>query len=81
MGSMLELEKTVEEIKSELEIQKHTCHLVFTMVIETINELSPQHNVREVMTKILNETDRELYATVPGIEETLKRVERIISKS
>ena len=81
MGSILELEKTVEEIKRELEIQKHTSHLVFTMVIETINELSPKHNVREVMTKILNETDREIYASVPGIEETLKRVEKIISKS
>lgn len=81
MGSMFELEKAVEEIKLELEIQKHASHLVFTMVIETINELSPKHNVREVMMKILNETHREIYASVQGMDETIKRVEKIISKT
>ncbi|WP_336654241.1 hypothetical protein [Leclercia adecarboxylata] len=81
MGSMLELEKTVEEIKRELEIQKHTSQLVFTLIIESINALSPKHNVREVMKEIMKKYDTPHLSSLPSLEETLKRVDHIISKS
>lgn len=40
MGSMLELEKTVAELQLQLQIEKATNKLVFTLLIETINTIN-----------------------------------------
>ncbi|NIF58956.1 hypothetical protein F3J27_09050 [Enterobacter sp. Ap-916] len=79
MGSMLELEKTVEDIKREIEVQKHTNELVFTLIIQSINQLSPKHNVREVMLDVLKEVTPAHLSSAPKVEEAFKRVEKIIS--
>ena len=81
MGSMLELETTVECLKRELEIQNHTNQLVFTLIIQSINQLSPKQNVREVMMSVMKEVKPVHLSSVPDVEEAFKRVEKIISKS
>lgn len=81
MGSMLELEKTVEALKQELEIQSYTNQMVFTLIIQTINEFSPQHNVREVMAGVMKEIRPAHLSSIPVVEEAFKRVEKIISKT
>lgn len=45
MGSMLELEKAVADLQRELQIEKATNKLVFSLIIEAVNKLSPKQNV------------------------------------
>ncbi|ELY2955830.1 hypothetical protein AAAW43_003744 [Cronobacter sakazakii] len=81
MGSMLELEESVEEIKRELEIQNYVNQLTFTLIIQSINQLSPKQNVREVMMAVMKEVTPVHLSSAPVVEEAFKRVEKIISKT
>lgn len=80
MGSMLELEKTVTELQHQLQIEKATNKLVFTLLIETINTISPKQNVREVLMNVLKECTPPQISSAPDVHEVIKRVEKIIQK-
>ncbi len=80
MGSMLELERTVEELKKEIDIQKSTNTIVFSMLIQTLNQISHNHNVREVLMLVLDEIKPKYSNSLPAIDEAFTRVEKIISK-
>lgn len=80
MGSMLELEKIVSDLQRELQIEKATNKLVFSLIIETINKLSPKQNVREVMMEVLKGVTPPEISSAPYASEAIKRVEKIIQK-
>lgn len=80
MGSMLELEKIVSDLQGELQIEKATNKLVFSLIIETINKLSPKQNVREVMMEVLKGVTPPEISSAPDASEAIKRVEKIIQK-
>ncbi|EBW7855318.1 hypothetical protein DQJ61_11100 [Salmonella enterica subsp. enterica serovar Oranienburg] len=80
MGSMLELEKIVADLQRELQIEKATNKLVFSLIIETINKLSPKQNVREVMMEVLKGVKPPEISSAPDASEAIKRVEKIIQK-
>ncbi|WKW43370.1 hypothetical protein [Kosakonia cowanii] len=80
MGSMSELEKAVADLKRELQIEKATNKVVFSMIIEAINNLSPKQNVREVLMDVLKEVTPPEISSAPDAHEAIKRVEKIIQK-
>ena len=41
MGSMSELEKAVADLQRELKIEKATNKLVFSLIIEAVNKVTP----------------------------------------
>ncbi|EKG3235066.1 hypothetical protein O2064_004634, partial [Enterobacter hormaechei] len=55
MGSMSELEKAVADLQRELKIEKATNKLVFSLIIEAVNKLSPKQNVGDVLMDVLKE--------------------------
>ncbi|HAV1600354.1 TPA: hypothetical protein JG832_001212 [Enterobacter hormaechei subsp. xiangfangensis] len=81
MGSMSELEKAVADLKRELQIEKATNKLVFSLIIEAVNKLSPKQNVREVLMDVLKEVTPPEISSAPDAHEAIKRVEKIIQKT
>jgi hypothetical protein len=77
---MSELEKAVADLKRELQIEKATNKVVFSMIIEAINNLSPKQNVREVLMDVLKEVTPPEISSAPDAHEAIKRVEKIIQK-
>ncbi|HCM9160718.1 TPA: hypothetical protein N5L27_004044 [Enterobacter hormaechei subsp. xiangfangensis] len=80
MGSMSELEKAVADLQRELQIEKATNKLVFSLIIEAVNKLSPKQNVRDVLMDVLKEVTPPEISSVPDAHEAIKRVEKIIQK-
>lgn len=80
MGSMSELEKAVADLQRELQIEKTTNKLVFSLIIEAVNKLSPKQNVRDVLMDVLNEVTPPEISSAPDAHEAIKRVEKIIQK-
>lgn len=80
MGSMLELEKTVADLQRELQIEKATNKLVFSLIIEAVNKLSPKQNVRDVLMDVLKEVTPPEISSAPDAHEAIKRVEKILQK-
>lgn len=80
MGSMSELEKAVADLQRELQIEKATNKLVFSLIIEAVNKLSPKQNVRDVLMDVLNEVTPPEISSAPDAHEAIKRVEKIIQK-
>ena len=76
MGSMSELEKAVADLQRELKIEKATNKLVFSLIIEAVNKLSPKQNVGDVLKEV---TPPEI-SSAPDAHEAIKRVEKIIQK-
>ena len=76
MGSMSELEKAVADLQRELKIEKATNKLVFSLIIEAVNKLSPKQNVGDVLMDV---TPPEI-SSAPDAHEAIKRVEKIIQK-
>lgn len=80
MGSMSELEKAVADLQRELQIEKATNTLVFSLIIEAVNKLSPKQNVRDVLMDVLKEVTPPEISSAPDAHEAIKRVEKIIQK-
>lgn len=80
MGSMSELEKAVADLQRELQIEKATNNLVFSLIIEAVNKLSPKQNVRDVLMDVLKEVTPPEISSAPDAHEAIKRVEKIIQK-
>ena len=80
MGSMSELEKAVADLQRELKIEKATNKLVFSLIIEAVNKLSPKQNVRDVLMDVLKEVTPPEISSAPDAHEAIKRVEKIIQK-
>ena len=80
MGSMSELEKAVADLQRELQIEKATNKLVFSLIIEVVNKLSPKQNVRDVLMDVLKEVTPSEISSAPDAHEAIKRVEKIIQK-
>lgn len=81
MGSMLELEKTVEELKREVEVEKATNSLLFTLIIGAVDVLAANQNGREVLLKTLKSiVTPEQVEAVPVLHEAVKRAEKILLK-
>ncbi|HHT1293682.1 TPA: hypothetical protein ACTYCO_000199 [Enterobacter hormaechei] len=80
MGSMSELEKAVADLQRELKIEKATNKLVFSLIIEAVNKLSPKQNVGDVLMDVLNEVTPPEISSAPDAHEAIKRVEKIIQK-
>ncbi|MFL7880150.1 hypothetical protein AAD050_16200 [Enterobacter hormaechei] len=80
MGSMSELEKAVADLQRELQIEKSTNKLVFSLIIEVVNKLSPKQNVRDVLMDVLKEVTPPEISSAPDAHEAIKRVEKIIQK-
>lgn len=80
MGSMSELEKAVADLQRELQIEKATNKLVFSLIIEAVNKLSPKQNVRDVLMDVLKEVTPPEISSAPDAHEAIKRVEKIIQK-
>lgn len=80
MGSMSELEKAVADLQRELKIEKATNKLVFSLIIEAVNKLSPKQNVGDVLMDVLKEVTPPEITSAPDAHEAIKRVEKIIKK-
>ena len=80
MGSMSELEKAVADLHRELKIEKATNKLVFSLIIEAVNKLSPKQNVGDVLMDVLKEVTPPEISSAPDAHEAIKRVEKIIQK-
>ncbi|ADF61242.1 Uncharacterised protein [Enterobacter hormaechei] len=80
MGSMSELEKAVADLQRELKIEKATNKLVFSLIIEAVNKLSPKQNVGDVLMEVLKEVTPPEISSAPDAHEAIKRVEKIIQK-
>ncbi|EPG4346402.1 hypothetical protein QEA69_004716 [Enterobacter hormaechei] len=80
MGSMSELEKAVADLQRELKIEKATNKLVFSLIIEAVNKLSPKQNVGDVLIDVLKEVTPPEISSAPDAHEAIKRVEKIIQK-
>lgn len=80
MGSMSELEKAVADLQRELKIEKATNKLVFSLIIEAVNKLSPKQNVGDVLMDVLKEVTPPGISSAPDAHEAIKRVEKIIQK-
>lgn len=80
MGSMSELEKAVADLQRELKIEKATNKLVFSLIIEAVNKLSPKQNVGDVLMDGLKEVTPPEISSAPDAHEAIKRVEKIIQK-
>lgn len=80
MGSMSELEKAVADLQRELKIEKATNKLVFSLIIEAVNKLSPKQNVGDVLMDVLKEVTPPEISSAPDAHEAIKRVEKLIQK-
>ena len=80
MSSMSELEKAVADLQRELKIEKATNKLVFSLIIEAVNKLSPKQNVGDVLMDVLKEVTPPEITSAPDAHEAIKRVEKIIKK-
>lgn len=80
MGSMSELEKAVADLQRELKIEKATNKLVFSLIIEAVNKLSPKQNVGDVLMDVLKEVTPPEISSASDAHEAIKRVEKIIQK-
>ncbi|MEA3929561.1 hypothetical protein VBK21_24905 [Enterobacter hormaechei] len=80
MGSMSELEKAVADLQRELKIEKATNKLVFSLIIEAVNKLSPKQNVGDVLMDVLKEVTPPEISSAPDAHKAIKRVEKIIQK-
>ncbi|EPH9884362.1 hypothetical protein [Enterobacter hormaechei] len=80
MGSMSELEKAFADLQRELKIEKATNKLVFSLIIEAVNKLSPKQNVGDVLMDVLKEVTPPEISSAPDAHEAIKRVEKIIQK-
>ncbi|EPT8336688.1 hypothetical protein RVO06_00730 [Enterobacter hormaechei] len=80
MGSMSELEKAVADLQRELKIEKATNKLVFSLIIEAVNKLSPKQNAGDVLMDVLKEVTPPEISSAPDAHEAIKRVEKIIQK-
>ncbi|HDT1800212.1 hypothetical protein UXN71_18300 [Enterobacter hormaechei] len=80
MGSMSELEKAVADLQRELKIEKATNKLVFSLIIEAVNKLSPKQNVGDVLMDVLKEVTPPEISSAPDAHEAIKRIEKIIQK-
>ncbi|EPA0062302.1 TPA: hypothetical protein ACNH1J_002871 [Enterobacter hormaechei] len=80
MGSMSELEKAVADLQRELKIEKATNKLVFSLIIEAVNKLSPKQNVGDVLMDVLKEVTPPEISSAPDAHEAIMRVEKIIQK-
>ncbi|HHT8234035.1 TPA: hypothetical protein ACT2TN_003722 [Enterobacter hormaechei] len=80
MGSMSELEKAVADLQRELKIEKATNKLVFSLIIEAVNKLSPKQNVGDVLMDVLKEVTPPEISSAPDAHVAIKRVEKIIQK-
>ncbi|KJO77970.1 hypothetical protein CSB66_2097 [Enterobacter hormaechei] len=80
MGSMSELEKAVADLQRELKIEKATNKLVFSLIIEAVNKLSPKQNVGDVLMDVLKEVTPPEISSAQDAHEAIKRVEKIIQK-
>lgn len=80
MGSMSELEKAVADLQRELKIEKATNKLVFSLIIEAVNKLSPKQNVGDVLMDVLKGVTPPEISSAPDAHEAIKRVEKIIQK-
>ena len=80
MSSMSELEKAVADIQRELKIEKATNKLVFSLIIEAVNKLSPKQNVGDVLMDVLKEVTPPEISSAPDAHEAIERVEKIIQK-
>ena len=80
MSSMSELEKAVADLQRELKIEKATKKLVFSLIIEAVNKLSPKQNVGDVLMDVLKEVTPPEISSAPDAHEAIKRVEKIIQK-
>ena len=80
MSSMSELEKAVADLQRELKIEKATNKLVFSLIIEAVNKLSPKQNVGDVLMDVLKEVTPPEISSAPVAHEAIKRVEKIIEK-
>ena len=80
MSSMSELEKAVADLQRELKIEKATNKLVFSLIIEAVNNLSPKQNVGDVLMDVLKEVTPPEISSAPDAHEAIERVEKIIQK-
>ena len=80
MSSMSELEKAVADLQRELKIEKATNKLVFSLIIDAVNKLSPKQNVGDVLMDVLKEVTPPEISSAPDAHEAIKRVEKIIQK-
>ena len=80
MSSMSELEKAVADLQRELKIEKATNKLVFSLIIEAVNKLSPKQNVGDVLMDVLKEVTPPEMSSAPDAHEAIERVEKIIQK-
>ncbi|UUX43861.1 hypothetical protein [Klebsiella aerogenes] len=80
MGSMSELETQVKELQHKLDTQERVNQMVFSLLIEATNAISPKKNVREVLEKTLNQVFEGKVDSIPELQEVFTKVQKIISK-
>lgn len=73
MSSMSELEKAVADLQRELKIEKATNKLVFSLIIEAVNKLSPKQNVGDVLMDVLKEVTPPEISSAPDAHEAIER--------
>ena len=79
-STVSKLEKAVADLQRELKIEKATNKLVFSLIIEAVNKLSPKQNVGDVLMDVLKEVTPPEISSAPDAHEAIKRVEKIIQK-
>lgn len=60
MGSMLELEKQVAELKQKLLTHELMTGILLTNVIRVVDKISPNQNAAEILLKVLKEGETKL---------------------
>lgn len=77
----MDLEKEIQELKHNLEVQKTVNRLLFTGVIKAIDSLSPKADVFEVLEKIFKGQKEKFNGANPIVDEAFQQVLRIVSKT
>lgn len=80
MGSMLELEKKVDDLTHNLMVQTHFNQLLFAVVLDGINKMSSDKNSYEVFQDIVEEMKPTLSTHSAAMDEAVNVVLQMLRK-
>ena len=74
MGSMLEIEKKVDDLTHNLMVQSHFNQILFAVILNGINQMSSDKNSYQVFKNIVEEMKPELSKHSIAMDEAVNEV-------
>jgi hypothetical protein len=74
MGSMLELDKKVDDLTHNLLVQSHFNQLLFAVILDGINQMSADKNSYEIFRQIVEEMKPTLSQHSTAMDEAVNEV-------